>query len=412
MTETPRTDRPQLRPGVQRKVLKPFGTDAARALTTKEHALKTLSRQECFDKGFITVKDLDDEELRFGRCRDENGFIPGKDSYTQIDPKTGRPKPRKTELIPKERYDELVAEHELRFKQQLRQRADEMIDIIVDIATDDTVEPKDRLDAAKYVFEWTAGKPAQNVNVNIKSAPWEDLLNQVTGIAPMTRAQHRELMQSDQAAGIVEAEFEEIDDQPYTPEEQNAHQEAESQGSEAGQPSQAPGERADSPDDPGFATESQSGSQPGQRQDLGDTHSTSELGPADTQAGIHTPPEPFTQKDGPTAQALDYDIEQVRAERLQGTIEVDNDKPVYINEGDIQRQPDPYQGHRKAQAKSYAEQARAAQELAERRKLAKQRLQQAKKQRKINRALGADAIKDEITGVEVDQDGQISWGQD
>ena len=126
--------------------LKPFGGVYGQEAWKKhrEHAIRTRSRQYCFDHGFITAKDLDDEELVAGKCRDGNGRIPKTNG--------------KTETIPRELYDEMVAEHELRYKQKLRANLDSMLDIMVDIAQDDTVEPRDRFEAAKYLFERTAGK--------------------------------------------------------------------------------------------------------------------------------------------------------------------------------------------------------------------------------------------------------------
>lgn len=349
------------RPGVRKAALTPFGAHRQRELLLKEKALKTLSRQECFDRGFITVKDLDDEELRYGRCRDANGIVPSK-------------KGKRTELIPKERYDEMVAEHDLRMKQKLRQIADDMIEVIVDTALDDTVEPKDRLDAAKYALEWTMGKPAQTVNVNVKSAPWEDLLSQVTGIAPISRAQHRAIGE----AGIVEAEWEDVPDE--------SNDKATMDGAAVG---------AD-------ATQDGGPSHGEALQPVADT-------PPDQKAAAEAPrvqtPEPYTVKDGPTAHAVDYDIDEVRAERLRGTIEVDNERPAAVlTEGDINSPNHPHNqfGHRKAQSGGYIGQARDAAETMQRRKEAREKRNAAKKQRKINRALGADKIKDEIIGFDCD----------
>jgi hypothetical protein len=343
------------KPGVKKAALTPFGAHKQRELLLKEKALKTMSRQECFDRGFLTVKDLDDEELRYGRCRDANGLVPRKNG-------------KRTELIPKERYDEMVAEHDLRMKQKLRQIADDMINVIVDTALDDTVEPKDRLDAAKYALEWTMGKPAQTVNVNVKSAPWEDLLSQVTGIAPISRAEHRAIGE----AGIVEAEWDDIP-------QEGSHDEEVSVATtppDTQEAAEAPGVQSPEP---------------------------------------FSPAEPYTVKDGPTAHAVDYDIDEVRAERLRGTIEVDNERPAAVlTEGDIDIPDHPHNqfGHRKAQSGGYADQARDAAETVQRRKEAREKRNQAKKQRKINRALGADKIKDEIVGFDCDSGFIVDDGGD
>lgn len=281
----------------ERKYVKPFGMNGRYNTMMKEEALRVLSRQECFDRGFLTVRDLDDEELVNGRCRDKTGKIPKV---------TG-----KTDLIPREQYDAMVAEHELRYKQRLRERLDSMITVMVDIAEDDTVEPRDRLEAAKYIFERTAGKTPETVTVNVKHAPWEDLLSQVAGIAPMSRAEHREL-----GVGIVDAEVvDEVDDEYWTE---------------------------------------------------GDVLSRANL-----------------------QQERDVDGQR-------------SDVPV-----DAERS----YGRRADEKRSYAEQAQDAQDLAKRRKEAKAKIQNAKKQRKIDRALGADAITDEITGAELGEDGKVTFEQ-
>jgi hypothetical protein len=316
-------------PGI-RKELKPFGGINGQVAweKAKDEALRTESRQYCFDHGFITSKDLDDEELVAGRCRDRNGRIPKTNG--------------KTELIPRHLYDEMVAEHEMRYKQKLRERLDQMLDIMTDIAEDDTVEPRDRFEAAKYIFERTAGKTPENVTVSVKLAPWEELLNQVTGIAPMTRSEHLRLQ-----AGIVDAEVVEYGEEEDTQEE-------------------APyGEERGESSDPYI-------------RDAATRVPTGE--PADASTG-----------------AMNED---------------------YWTEGDIRHTEEPHQsepernyGRRADEKRSYAQQAQDAQSLAKRRKEAKDKIRNATKQRKIARALGADAIKDEITGVELSEDGKLKFEQ-
>jgi hypothetical protein len=316
-------------PGI-RKELKPFGGINGQVAweKAKQEALLTESRQYCFDHGFITSKDLDDEELVAGRCRDRNGRIPKVVG--------------KTELIPRHLYDEMVAEHELRYKQKLRARLDQMLDIMTDIAEDDTVEPRDRFEAAKYIFERTAGKTPENVTVSVKLAPWEELLNQVTGIAPMTRSDHLRLQ-----AGIVDAEV--IEDDEET--EEAPHGE---EGSE-------------------------------------------DFDPYIRDAATRVP---ATQP----------------ADAATGNTGAMNEE--YWTEGDIRHTEEPHQaepernyGRRADEKRSYGEQARDAQSLMKKRKEARERIQNAKKQRKIARALGADAIKDEITGVELGEDGKLKFEQ-
>jgi hypothetical protein len=326
-----------------RKQLTPFGGINGRANyeKMKRDALLTKSRQECFDMGFLTVQDLDDEELRYGRCRDDRGRIP-KDS-------------KKTELIPKEQYEAMVQEHELRYKQKLRQRLDSMIDIMTDIAEDETVEPRDRFEAAKYIFERTAGKTPDTVNVNIKSAPWEDLLGEITGIASIKREQHREV-----GAGIIDVEAEELPNDDTAEEDQHSQSADDSSGGYAQEfaPEVVPEVPETTDAVPVQGPNGYSAGEPGQRQDVGD-RDTPVQGPSDL-------------------------------------VTTHDNHDIY--------------GRRADENRSYAEQARAADRLAKARKERREKVQQAKKQRKIARAMGADAIKDEITGVDVGDDGQVTFG--
>lgn len=338
-----------------RKQLQPFGGINGRAHyeKMKRDALLSKPRQECFDMGFLTVQDLDDEELRYGRCRDDRGRIP-RDT-------------KKTELIPKEQYEAMVQEHELRYKQKLRQRLDNMIDIMTGIAEDESVEPRDRFEAAKYLFERTAGKTPDTVNVNIKSAPWEDLLTQITGIAPISRAEHRQV-----GAGIIDVEAEDITD------EMGNHS-----GQEHYETPQTAEHSADAVDSTG---------------DYAQEFAPEVIPEVPSRPEIPRGPDAPDLPDTPDA-LLNL------GEQRSGQ-DVD-----YQTEGDIVTTHDNagIYGRRADEKRSYAEQAREADRIAKLRKERRQKVQAAKKARKIARAMGADAIKDEITGVAVGEDGQVTF---
>jgi len=141
-----------------------------------------------FDNGFITVEDLDDEELRLGKCRGANGKIPKSST--------------KTEMVPRDLYDEMVLEHQKRTDEKLRQQLDTMLEVMVDVATDDTVEPRDRMDAAKYLFERVAGKTAERVAITVEKAPWEEVFS---GVAKISRERSHALRDGAIDAEVVEA---------------------------------------------------------------------------------------------------------------------------------------------------------------------------------------------------------------
>lgn len=356
-------------PPTQRKQLKAFGSDEKKSLIYKEEALRTLPRQECFDLGFLTVKDLDDEELRYGRCRDKNGYIPEKHG-------------KRTILIPQERYDEMVAEHELRFKQKLRQALDEMFEVVVEIAKDDTVEPRDRLDGAKYLMDRVLGKTPEHVSVSVNTKPWEDLLQQVTGIAPMSRAEHRAL----NGAGIVDAEVVE-DDSTSIPEaktEDPVQPEGVSQSSEdTAEPPVVPVHQARPSEQPELPAR-QEGQVPHQGQVRGEKPDAGE--------------QYYEHVDVPVG-AGDVLF------RADNTVE----HPGSEQRADVPDNPQLGYGRRADEKRSYADQARAAEDLANRRKEQREKIQNAKRQRKIARIMGADAIKDEITGVSLTEDGKLTF---
>jgi hypothetical protein len=375
---------------VKRKPLRPFGADKSHELMVKQEALRTMTRQQAFDRGYLTVKELDDEELRYGRCRDENGYIP----------KSGK----RTRLIPEDKYDAMIAEHELRFKQKLRQNLDDMLDIMVEIAKDDCVEPRDRFEAAKYIFERTAGKTPEKLDVTVKAAPWEEMLGQVTGIAPMSRAEHRAL----QGAGIVDVEVVEDSDGEdiQSAEDQddstqhNTTTEAEAQ--DPVQPSQL------SQDGP-----------PAPIEDVVQVHI-----PRPHERYRDTPDElPGQQQENQARQGTRVGQEPNAGEQYDEHVPLAVGPDVLVRPNNSREQPEPGQrvdepddatqyldyGGRRTQNKSYADQVRAAEDLAKRRKEHRERIQQAKKQRKINRVTGADAIETDITGATVGDDGQITF---
>lgn len=138
-----------------------------------EAKARNMTRQQLFDNGFITVEDLDDEELRAGICRDAHGRIP---------------KPTKTmDMVPRDLYDAMVAEHAKRFDEKLRQQLDSALDTMARNMVDPTVEPKDQMYAATWFVDRVRGKSVERVAVQVTKAPYEELLSDV---AHITKAQH------------------------------------------------------------------------------------------------------------------------------------------------------------------------------------------------------------------------------
>lgn len=157
-------------------------------------AARNMTRQEMFNRGLIQVSELDDDELVAGRCRGPDGKIP-KVTRTLGD-------------IPRDLYEEMIAEHHRRTHELYRQQLNNALNTMVECMTDPAAEWRDRNDAAKYITERVMGKPQERVNVTVTKAPWEELMGDV---AHITREQHQALK-----AGTIDAEVVEL------PEESNA----------------------------------------------------------------------------------------------------------------------------------------------------------------------------------------------
>lgn len=176
----------------------PFFRDAVEGERLRAKA-RNMTRQQLFDNGIIGVADLDDEELRAGRCRDNLGRIP---------------KVTKTmENIPRDLYEAMVLEHQTRTQDKFRQAMDDALDTILGVMTDPAVEPRDRLDAAKYVKEQVMGKTPDRVQVAVAKAPWEEMLGD---FAAVSRQRHQMIEQ-----GVIDAEV--VEEPGVSPVHQTGH---------------------------------------------------------------------------------------------------------------------------------------------------------------------------------------------
>lgn len=365
---------------VRRVRATPFMRDATLERLDKAKAFATMTRQQCFEHGYLTVEDLDDEELVAGRCRDEYGRIP----------KNGK----KTELIPKDLYDDMVAEHELRFKQRLRSHLDKAITTMVEIMEDDTVEPRERFEAAKYLFERTAGKTPETVNINVNRAPYEELLNAVTGIAPMSRAEHREL----KGAGIVDVEYAEVEDDETTSQhEPEPATNAQDTVQDDIPPQDVPSSSETPVEQPVVPVHQ---ARPSEQPEV----PTGQPGDLPHQ-GTNSGQKPVQQQPDDDAKLPTIPV----GDHVQYRANNDLPAPAAEQRADVPNQPELMYGRRADEKRSYADQARAAEDLAKRRRASKDRIQNAKRQRKIARATGADAIEDDITGAVVADDGKLTF---
>lgn len=332
-------------------MLKPFFQAKIEAAELARKAA-SMTRQEMFDHGFLTVEDLDDEELRYGRCRDAAGRIPRVNN--------------KTQTIPRDIFDAMVLEHERRTDQKLRQQLDVMLEVMIDVATDDTVEPRDRLEAAKYLFERVAGKTPEKVNVTVQKAPWEELMG---GIAHISREESRRRRE-----GVVDAEV--VEDSSDQSAHQTAPAQTEAQGTERGTQS-------------GTAHEQEVVDE---RQNVDWTDPNGQF-----DGGNGVGEQLRSIGDEPNL-ALRYH------EIADPTFAPHAPTPTHDNPANSSVTMLPHeQGAPDDIAKLVQEQA----ELVDRRKEARKRIQDAKKRRKIARATGADVFKGKSIDFDVETDGKV-----
>jgi hypothetical protein len=186
----------QIEEGRQRSELADLNYKIAKQQRNRRQYPEGLTRQQAFAAGYLTPADLDDEELRVGRCRAANGKIPRMGA--------------KTEMLPRHLYEAMVSEHLQRSNEKLRSQLDIALATMVDIMQDDTAEPKDRMDAAKYLYERVAGKTPDRVQVQVSKAPWEEVIG---GIAQISREESRAMRSLEPA---IDAEVvEQVDDSQH-----------------------------------------------------------------------------------------------------------------------------------------------------------------------------------------------------
>ena len=314
-----------------------------------------MTRQEALTKGYLSVKDLDDEELRAGKCRNPSGIIPRTSG--------------KTETIPKDLYDDFVAEHQARWEQNLRERLDVMTEVIASVALDDTVEPRDRVEAAKYIIERVAGKPTERMNVTVQRAPWEELVSGIaTGLTREQSRAQRGLTIDEQGNELPGPEDGDVGAGMVVDEVDDAER-------DSAEPSYTSDEAA-----PVWQDVYGPGLEHGQRPDVDQI------------------PEPGLPNVDESE--LVVDVTQV------------DETPLYVPANPAYQSAPPAPSHdnlANSSSTMVADMFEAQRDLAERRKLAKDRIQAAKKARKIARIKGADAFQGkEFTAdeSEIEQNGE------
>jgi hypothetical protein len=119
--------------------------------------------------GEMSVEDLDDEELLSGQFRDVNGRM------------TGRP----PAIIPKVLHEKMMGELFRRTDQRLQQRLFDVVNVMIDIATNPDESAKDRRAAAQWVYERLRGKTPEVLTVK-QERPFEIVMEKIVA-GPRTR---------------------------------------------------------------------------------------------------------------------------------------------------------------------------------------------------------------------------------
>lgn len=168
------------------------------------YIVQNMTRHEMFIKGFITVEDLDDQEIQAGKCKDRKGQLP--------------PSRDKIDMLPRDLFTALVQEHQKRMNEKLRSVADRAIDTMVEVMDDKTAEPADRFKASQYLFERVAGKNPEKIITATAKEPWEEVF---AGIGTSSREDSRNRREASRRRSIdpndpniIDVPANDITDQP------------------------------------------------------------------------------------------------------------------------------------------------------------------------------------------------------
>lgn len=111
--------------------------------------------------GLDDLSDWDDEELRAGRRRGKNGLLIG----------------RQPKILPKALHDELVKRTLSRAHIELRDNLEAAVKSLTSIATDTTVEAKDRVKAIGMIMDRVMGKAPERVQITGETPKWLETLS-------------------------------------------------------------------------------------------------------------------------------------------------------------------------------------------------------------------------------------------
>lgn len=116
---------------------------------------------ERYVAGELKVVDMDDEEIKKGWFRNENGTFKG-----------GRPKD-----VPRRFFEELRAESIRRWNASLEEELEPMKAVLKEIALNPKASADARHKSAIYLIERVVGKVPEKSEIKVDMAPWEIALD-------------------------------------------------------------------------------------------------------------------------------------------------------------------------------------------------------------------------------------------
>jgi hypothetical protein len=156
-------------------------------------AIAKLDRVQRFMQGFLTVEELDDDEIVGGYVRDSNG------------------QPISNQRIGVRFQTDMVKELARRMNKFMQMKLPNMLKVVTDIAESDIVEPQDRLKAAFWAAERVLGKTPDVVIHGQTGKPYESVFeNLESGSRESYRVSSQRAIESDES--ILDAEEVEYDE--------------------------------------------------------------------------------------------------------------------------------------------------------------------------------------------------------
>lgn len=139
---------------------------AIRAKAAEEDRMSAQDRWAMLLSGTLTVRDLDDQEIRKMRVRSADGTFngPGK------------------QRLPSHLAQQFLNEAMRRANDKIRTAVPEAVKILVEIAKDPDAKHADRLKAISMLMDRGMGRVPETVRIESGDHPWEALLTDAVGV--------------------------------------------------------------------------------------------------------------------------------------------------------------------------------------------------------------------------------------